>query len=206
MDPSHILQMVNRSQVVVQITLYGFGMQEPVNRKLYLPDIHFQFTQWPIHLIVKHLQAVEEIQTIRLWDLNTGKNKATLTGHSSAIETLAISPDGLTLVSGSYDGTIQFWDLVTGKHKSTIRHAQYSVHAKLSPDGKTLATDRSEEITLWDVKTGEQKSLLKGLKNRPIFLSFSKDGTSIIGMNTDENLIWDTETGQTDRIKHIFIS
>ena len=155
----------------------------------------------PVHTVVftpdgKTLVSGGGDHTIRLWDINTGENKATLTGHSSAVDTLAISPDGLTLASGSYDGTIQFWDIETGKHKSTIRHAQKSVHAKLSPDGKTLATERYEEITLWDVKTGEQNAILTGLKKRPIFLSFSKDGTRIIGMNTDESLIWDTETGK----------
>ena len=155
----------------------------------------------PVHTVVFTLDGKTLVSgggdhTIRLWDINTGENKATLIGHSSAVETLAISPDGLTLASGSHDGTIQFWDIETGKHKSTIRHAQYSVHAKLSPDGKTLATERAEEITLWDVKTGEQNAILTGLKKRPIFLSFSEDGTRIVGMNTNESLIWDTDTGK----------
>ena len=179
--PNHTIQIWDTRTGMNKTTLIGHTQH--VHTVVYSPNS-------------KTLASGGRDQTVRLWDLNTSENKTTLTGHKSTVDTLAISPDGLTLVSGSYDGTIQFWDIETGKHKSTLRHAQHSVHAKLSPDGKTLATERSEEITLWDVKTGQQKAILTGLKKSPIFLSFSKDGTSIIGMNTDENLLWDTETAK----------
>lgn len=39
----------------------------------------------------------------------------TLKGHSAWIYAIAISPDGNTLVSGSYSGTIKIWNLHTGK-------------------------------------------------------------------------------------------
>ncbi len=47
--------------------------------------------------------------TIKIWDLATGRLKATLTGHSYSVYSVAISPDGSTLVSGSYDNTIKVW-------------------------------------------------------------------------------------------------
>ncbi|MFK0732363.1 MAG: WD40 repeat domain-containing protein, partial [Gloeotrichia echinulata HAB0833] len=45
----------------------------------------------------------------RIWNLQTGELKSTLTGHSSLVLSVAISPDGQTLVSGSRDGTIKIW-------------------------------------------------------------------------------------------------
>lgn len=48
---------------------------------------------------------------IRLWEVATGENIATFWGHATDIQSLAFSPDGALLASGSYDGTILLWDM-----------------------------------------------------------------------------------------------
>jgi WD40 repeat protein len=47
--------------------------------------------------------------TVRLWHLDSGESIATLTGETGAMLSLAMSPDGLTLVSGRSDGAIELW-------------------------------------------------------------------------------------------------
>ena len=49
--------------------------------------------------------------SIRLWEVATGENIATFWGHATDIQSLAFSPDGALLASGSYDGTILLWDM-----------------------------------------------------------------------------------------------
>ena len=49
--------------------------------------------------------------SIRLWNIATGENIATFWSHSSDIQSLAFSPDGTLLASGSFDGTILLWDM-----------------------------------------------------------------------------------------------
>lgn len=47
---------------------------------------------------------------IQLWDVDTGEDLGTLSGHTEPIETLVFSHDGKTLASGSEDGTVLLWD------------------------------------------------------------------------------------------------
>jgi WD40 repeat protein len=50
-----------------------------------------------------------------LWDVQTGKERATLKGHTSPVWSVAYSPEGQTLASGSHDKTVKLWDVQTGK-------------------------------------------------------------------------------------------
>jgi WD40 repeat protein len=50
-------------------------------------------------------------QTLKLWDVATGKELRTFTGHSKQVLSVAFSPDGRTALSSSYDATLKLWDL-----------------------------------------------------------------------------------------------
>src|SRR5947209_1394813 len=63
----------------------------------------------------KTLASGSDDETIKLWDVQAGKEKATLKGHTGFVYGVAYSPDGRTLASGGQDNTIRLWDMVTGK-------------------------------------------------------------------------------------------
>ena len=52
-----------------------------------------------------------EKTSIRLWEVSSGENIATFWGHPTDVQSLAFSPDGCLLASGSFDGTILLWDM-----------------------------------------------------------------------------------------------
>ena len=94
--------------------------------------------------------------TIRLWDAVTGAHKRTLTGHTWHVNSVAFSPDGRTMASGSWDSTICLWNAVTGVHKRTLTGHTWHVNSvAFSPDGRTLASGSDDTtIRLWDAVTG----------------------------------------------------
>ncbi|KAF5838040.1 hypothetical protein DUNSADRAFT_3474 [Dunaliella salina] len=59
--------------------------------------------------------------TLRVWDLESRTCKATLAGHSSVVECIAVSPDARICVSGSDDETLRKWDITTGEQLACFR-------------------------------------------------------------------------------------
>jgi len=99
-------------------------------------------------------------RAIKLWDVTSGTELATLTGHAKPIEGIAISRDDKILAScdGIWSrrdepGEVKLWDLATRKELITLRDHQGCVFAvAFSPDGKTLATASADQtIKLWDL-------------------------------------------------------
>lgn len=69
----------------------------------------------------KTLATVSFDKTVRLWDVDTGRNTRTLMGHTEQVYTVAYSPDSKTLATGGYDKVVHLWDAYTGKKLRTLK-------------------------------------------------------------------------------------
>jgi len=124
-----------------------------------------------------------------------GKPTATLQGHRGWIYSLAFSPDGNWLASGSGDKTIHLWDARTGTLKQSFPEGPGKVYCvRFSPDGRKLASCglNDECIYLWEVPTGQRLATLKWFKTGKWDLAFSPEGDSLaVGCQDGTCRLWD---------------
>ena len=163
--------------------------------------------------------------TIKLWDVKTGNEKGTLTGHGmkmrmdvlvGTVYSVEFSPDGKMLASGSEDGTAKLWDVETGKVINNLswlekkilqekmiveryKASHYSV--AFSSDGKMLASGLADyTIKLWDVKTGNVINTLTGHTDRVTSVAFNPYGKMLASGSWDNSIkLWDVKTGTITR-------
>ena len=143
--------------------------------------------------------AVLLADTVKLWDVTTGTNIATLQGHTDWVNSVSFSPDGTTLASGSFDNKVKLWDVATGTNIATLQgHTSYVNSVSFSPDGTTLASGSGDDtVKLWDVATGTNIATLQGHTSYVNSVSFSPDGTTLASGSGDDTVkLWDVATKQ----------
>lgn len=133
---------------------------------------------------------------IHLWDLARGTEIRTfkgLKGRQSAVLTLAFSPGGKWLLSGSKDGTICLWDVGKGELSRSVRTTVPVLALVFSPDGRTFASTGPEHtILLWSTRTGESIQRLEGHSSFVRALAFSPNGRMLLSGSYDQTVrLWD---------------
>jgi WD40 repeat protein len=122
----------------------------------------------------------------------------TLTGHSDSVSSVAYSPNGQTLASGSWDKTIKLWNVKTGNLLQTLTSHSNDINSvAYSPDGQTLASASNDKtIKLWNVKTGKLLQTLEGHSNLVNSVAYSPDGQTLASGSVDSTIkLWNVKTG-----------
>ena len=125
--------------------------------------------------------------------------RSTLRGHTNAVASVAFSPDGRRVATGSTDNTAKIWDAQTGEELMTLRgHAGVIWSIAFSPDGRRLATGSTDKTAkIWDAQTGMELMTLNGHADIIMSIAFSPDGRRLATASEDKTAkIWDAQTGK----------
>ena len=138
--------------------------------------------------------------------------------RGSPVCSVAFSPDGQKLVTGSDDGTAKVWEMVSGKELLTLKGHSLRVQwvadspddvraeaftpddvhwVAFSPDGQRIAASGGPEVKVWDAASGKELLVMKKERAEMLSVAFSPDGRRIVtGSYDGVATVWDAASGQ----------
>jgi hypothetical protein len=121
-----------------------------------------------------------------------------LTGHDSIVSSVAYSPDGRQIVSGSDDCTVRIWDAEIGRLLRTWRHTDKVNSVTYSPDGRQIAAALDNGFKIWDVASWRELPFGNDYDHPSITtIVYRPDGRQIATVDEHGRLIiWDVASGR----------
>lgn len=142
-------------------------------------------------------------QTIRVYEVATGRESQVLTGHTDWVHDVCFSPDGTRLASSSQDSTVRVWEVATGQTLWELTGHDDQVNSlAFAPTGEQLASVSSDcTVRLWDLRTGQQTWTSAAATGSANAVVWSPDGSLIIarfGGNRAANAVrfWHPASGE----------
>ncbi len=137
---------------------------------------------------------------VTLYDLTSGSEVRTFSGHDHHVLAVAPSLDGTKIVTGSVDATAKLWDVSTGADIQTFTGYTFPVASvAFSPDGTQVLAggdvrEKSAKLRLWDAATGSEVHSFSGHTSTVHSVSFTPDGTQILSSSHYKGILWDAGT------------
>jgi WD40 repeat protein len=147
----------------------------------------------------RRVLSASDDKTLKLWDLETGRELRTLQGHSGRVLGVAMTPDGRRAVSASSDRTLKVWDLETGRELCSLQgHSDWVRGVAVSPDGRyAVSASGDNTLKVWDLETGRELRTLQGHTDMVRGVAVSLDGRHAVSASSDKTMkVWDLETGR----------
>jgi WD40 repeat protein len=149
----------------------------------------------------KHVLSSGFDATVRLWDVQTGKEAARFEGPKDWVWGVGYSRDGKHVACGGHDGVF-VWDVASRKLLHRFNHRGEIFDLYFTPDGKELMSAGFDSVRFWDLTTGKLNRRINGSIHTA---ALSPDGKLVAsGPSTVEGTpmdvqLWDSQTGKEIR-------
>jgi WD40 repeat protein len=143
--------------------------------------------------------SASDDHTLKVWDLQSGKEKISLTGHTNIVNGVAVTPDARLAVSASSDNTLKVWDLSSGKEKISLNgHTDWVNGVVVTPDARfAVSASRDKTLKLWDLSSGKERISLIGHTDNVNGVAITPDGRFAVSASDDKILkVWDLKSGK----------
>jgi WD40 repeat protein len=126
--------------------------------------------------------------TVRVWDLASGRPIRTLRGHTNSVSSVAVTSDSQLVVSGSWDKTARIWNLASGRLVRTLEDPNERVDAvALTPDNQfVLSGGKDGIVRVWDLASGQ---LVRTLKCHKVNTHAISHTVNTLAISTDSQLV-----------------
>jgi hypothetical protein len=147
-----------------------------------------------------HLNANNNnVGEILVVDMITGAIIQPLAAQKDYVYSVAVTPDGRYVVSGSGDNTVRLWELATGKEVRQFKGHQRQIYSvTVTPDGKYAVSGSPDEtMRLWDLATGQEVPPFTGHQSTVNSVAVTPDGKYVVSGSGDRTVrLWDLATGK----------
>ena len=133
----------------------------------------------------------------KIWDITQNRMRAMFKRHTSEVTSISFSPDGRSLVSGSYDCSVCIWNIRGGSSKElTVAAAGLFLSVVFSPDGRYIAAaDARSSLWIWDSRTHKLVANWKGHSRLVWCVEFTPDGKGLMSGSMDSTVkYWDVSS------------
>jgi WD40 repeat protein len=178
------------------------GHDEPVHALAFSSDEKWALSGCGNTSIVNGKSRVVQDHSIRLWDVETGRELRRFAGHPEWVQAVAFSPDSRLAISAGWDQLLRLWDVETGKEIRTFKghgHLVWSV-AWFNDGQRVISCGGDSTVRVWNVQTGDELQRFGPEVRSITSVELSPDQQYVLaGGNWGKLWLWEIATGNLIR-------